>query len=211
MGEHDRAIESFLSAIELFPENDELHYYLGLEYRIVQDYKKAAQTFKKAIELKDDNAEYYFNLGIAYERMGKIPESIRYLDRAVQLDDTNPASLNYLGYLLADEGIRLDEARELIAKALDQDPTNGAYLDSMGWVYYRLSEFEKARDYLERAVQHIDLNNEENYLIYDHLGDVYYVIGLLPEAAEAWKMALRIKHTVEVEKKIMKLEEELKR
>jgi tetratricopeptide (TPR) repeat protein len=210
VGDHDRSIECFLRATELFPENDELYYYLGLEYRIVHDYMKAAEAFRKAIELKDDDtAEYYFNLGVAYERMGMIDDAIQYLDRAVQLDDTNPVSLNYLGYLLADEGIRLDEAKDFIGKALDQDPTNGAYLDSMGWVYYRLLEYEKARELLEKAVQYIDLSNEENYLIYDHLGDVYYVIGLFKEAADAWEKALQIKHTADVEKKIKELEEEI--
>jgi len=208
IGDHDKSIESFLRAVELFPDNDELYYYLGLEYRIVQDYRNAAEAFRKAIELKEDNADYYFNLGVSYERMGIIDEAIQYLDRSVQLDDTNPASLNYLGYLLADEGERLEEARDLIGKALEEDPTNGAYLDSMGWVFYMLSEYEKAREYLEKAVQYIDLNNKENYLIYDHLGDVYYVIGLFREAGEAWEKAQQIKHTEEVEKKIFELKGE---
>ncbi len=211
IGDHDASIESFLRAVELYPENDELYYYLGLEYRIIQDYRNAAETFRKAIELKEDNADYYFNLGVVYERMGIIDEAIQYLDRAVRLDDTNPASLNYLGYLLADEGVRLEEARDLIGKALEGDPTNGAYLDSMGWVFYRLSEYEKAREYLEKAVQYIDMNNEENYLVYDHLGDVYYVIGLFREAKEAWEKAQQIKHTEEVEKKIFEVEGELTR
>ncbi|UCB47428.1 MAG: tetratricopeptide repeat protein [Spirochaetota bacterium] len=211
MGNHEAAIGYFLHAIELSPESDQLYYYLGLEYRIIEEYENAVGAFKKAIELNEGSADYYFNLGVSYERMGIIPEAIMHLDRSIELDDTNPVALNYLGYLLADEGLRLDEAKELIHKALDADPTNGAYLDSMGWVYYRLSDYEKAREYLEQAIQYLDVSIEENYLIYDHLGDVYYVIGLFAEANETWKKALQIKYTEEIDQKIRELEEEIKR
>jgi tetratricopeptide (TPR) repeat protein len=210
-GNHEAAIEHFLRATELSPENDEIYYYLGIEYRIVKDYKNAVKTFKKAIELNDTQADYFFNLGVSYERMGVIPEAITQLERSIKLDDTNPVALNYLGYLLADAGIRLDEAKDLIHRALDADPTNGAYLDSMGWVYYRLSDYGKAREYLEEAVKYLDANIEENYLIYDHLGDVYYVMGLLSEASQTWKKALQIKYREEIEQKIKGLEEEMKR
>jgi tetratricopeptide (TPR) repeat protein len=210
-GNHEAAIEHFLHATELSPGNDEIYFYLGVEYRIVKDYKNAVKAFKKAIELNDTQADYFFNLGVSYERMGIIPEAITQLERSIKLDDTNPVALNYLGYLLADAGIRLDEAKDLIHRALDADPTNGAYLDSMGWVYYRLSDYGKAREYLEEAVQYLDANIEENYLIYDHLGDVYYVMGLLPEANQTWKKALQIKYKEEIEQKIKGLEEEMKR
>jgi tetratricopeptide (TPR) repeat protein len=210
-GDHEKAIERFTEAVELFPENDELYYYLGLEYRIVEDYKNAAGAFKRAIELKDDDPEYYFNLGVSYERMGKIKEAIHYLDRSVLLDDSNPISLNYLGYILADEGIRLEEAKDYIEKALSAEPENSAYLDSMGWVYFRLTEYEKAKEYLLKATSDIDTTNKENYLIYEHLGDVYYVLGLLSEAKDSWRKALEIKPTEGVAKKIRELEEDTMR
>ncbi|MBN2322582.1 MAG: tetratricopeptide repeat protein [Spirochaetes bacterium] len=206
-GDHDKAIEQFSEAVKLFPENDKLYYYLGLEYRIVEDYKNAAWAFRKAIELRDDDPEYYFNLGVSCERMGKIEEAIRYLDRSVTLDDTNPISLNYLGYILADEGIRLEEAKDYIEKALSAEPDNSAYLDSMGWVYFKLAEYAKAKEYLVAATSDIDTTNKENYLIYEHLGDVYYVLGLFFEAKEAWQKALSIKHTEGVAKKLRDLEE----
>jgi tetratricopeptide (TPR) repeat protein len=120
----------------------------------------------------------------------------------VSLDDSRAEVLNYLGYLLADEGKRLDEARELISRALSIDPENAAYLDSMGWVLYRLRDFNGAKEYLESAVQFMDVSDEENYVIYDHLGDVYYEIGRVREAVEAWEEALAMKHTEEIREKI---------
>jgi tetratricopeptide (TPR) repeat protein len=131
-----------------------------------------------------------------------IEQAIVNLDRSVQLDDSSAAVLNYLGYLLADEGKRLDEARGLIEKALFIDPENAAYLDSMGWVLYRLRDFDGAKEYLENAVQFMDVSDEENYVIYEHLGDVYYMTGQVQEAVEAWEEALEMKFSEEIRNKI---------
>jgi len=202
MGDHEAAIENFSQAAEIFPANDELLYYLGIEYRIIQDFESAIGVFKRAIELNDQDARYFFHLGVSYERMGRIDDAIEYLDRSVQLDDSSAAALNYLGYLLADGGVRLEEARAYIEMALVIEPENGAYLDSMGWVLFRLEEYQKAREYLESAVQLIDVTEEENYVIYEHLGDVYYEIGMYKEAVGAWEEALELKQRSDIQKKI---------
>jgi tetratricopeptide (TPR) repeat protein len=208
LGDHESAIRNFISATELYPENDEVYYYLGIEYRIVKDYRRAADAFQRAVQLKDDNAYYYFNLGVCYERLGLYDEAIFYLDKSVQLDSSNASALNYLGYILADKGIRLLEAKELIEKALSMDPENGAYLDSIGWVHFRLENFERAKEYFETAVQYMDENDAENYLIYDHLGDTYIKIGLFEEAIAAWKKALEMKTVEEIERKIDRVQKE---
>jgi len=205
---HKKAIESFREAIELFPNEDKLYYYLGIEYRIIKDYKKAIDVFKKAAKIKSDNASYYLNIGISYERLGNIDEAITYLEKSVSLIDTNALALNYLGYILADKGIRLNEAMVYIKKALEIDPENGAYLDSMGWLYYRLGNFNKACENLKEAVKHMDKSEEENYLIYDHLGDTYYKLGLIDKSIEMWGEALKLKYIKEIEMKINKVKEE---
>ena len=89
------------------------------------------------------------------------------------------------------------------------NPENGAYLDSLGWVYYKMSDYNNAKVYLEKAVKHIDSNEEENYLVYEHLGDTCYKIGLMKEAIEAWNEALKMKFVIEIQDKINKLEKEL--
>jgi tetratricopeptide (TPR) repeat protein len=202
LGNHENAVQNFLLAIDIFPDNDQLYYYLGIEYRILKDYRNAVIAFKSAIKLKQDNAYYYFNLGVVLERLGNIEEAIYHLDKSLLIDKTNAVALNYLGYLLADKGVRLEEARSYIKDALLIDPENGAYLDSMGWVYYRLDEFKKAKEYLEKAVIHMDVTDEENYLIYDHLGDVYLELGLLQKAIDAWTKALDLKFVEGIRLKI---------
>ncbi len=202
LGDHEAAIKNFIAATELYPENDEVYYYLGIEYRIIKNYRKAVDAFERAVQLEDDNAYYYFNLGVCYERLGLYDEAIFYLDKSVQLDSSNASAMNYLGYILADNGMRLLEAKELIEKALSMDPENGAYLDSIGWVHFKLENFEKAKEYLETAVQYMDETDTENYLIYDHLGETYLKIGLFEEAIGAWKRALEMKTVEEIERKI---------
>jgi tetratricopeptide (TPR) repeat protein len=207
---HEESVKNFIIAIELTPKSDELYYYLGVEYRIIGDHERAAQAFLRATELNDGNAFYSFYLGASLERLGRLDEAIRQLETSVRLDDKNPAALNYLGYLLADKGVRLQEAKTFIEKALAMDPKNGAYLDSLGWVYYRLSDYVRAKEYLERAVDYMDTKEIENYLIYDHLGDVYQKMGMKTEAIEAWKKAIELKAVEEIKLKIGKLEKELR-
>ena len=209
IGNNLEAVNNFLEALNIYPDNDELYYYLGIEYRILKDNENAVNAFKKAVELKQDNAYYIFHLGVSYERMGSIEEAIFYLDKSIRYDDNNAMALNYLGYLLADKGIRLDEAKVLIENAVSMSPENGAYLDSLGWVYYKMSDFNNAKVQLEKAVKYMDSSDEENYLVYEHLGDTNYKIGLMKEAIAAWNKALKMKFVEEIQDKIQKLEKEL--
>ena len=94
--------------------------------------------------------------------------------------------LNGLGYLLAQQGILLDEAEQLVSRALAHEPDNGAFLDSLGWVYYRQGRYPEAQDLLERAVAR--LPDPE---VLEHLGDVYEVRGDWRAARRAWEQGLK--------------------
>ena len=89
--------------------------------------------------------------------------------------------------MLADRGVRLDEAHELIQKALDLDPQNGAYLDSMGWVYYRQGKLEQAEQLLTQAIDKVG----DDPTVHDHLGDVYYKLGKTREAVAQWTASVK--------------------
>ena len=90
--------------------------------------------------------------------------------KALELQKDDPAVMNYLGYMFADRGIHLDEAESLIQKAVQSDPTNGAYLDSLGWVLFRKGKSSEAREWLEKAVALPD--GVDDPAVWDHLGDV---------------------------------------
>jgi tetratricopeptide (TPR) repeat protein len=110
------------------------------------------------------------------------------LTRALELDPQHADAMNYLGYLDADAGVNLDEARALIERAVELDPTNGAYIDSLGWVYYKLGQVDEAIEYLERAAQLLDTDP----VIFDHLGDAYVKRHELEKARHNWQRALEL-------------------
>jgi tetratricopeptide (TPR) repeat protein len=105
---------------------------------------------------------------------------------ALQRDPNNPRVLNFLGYLLADDNRNLQEALILIRRALENDPENGAYVDSLGWAYYRLGRLDEARAELERAIRLTD----GDPVVHEHLGDVYRDLKMFSEAREQYKISL---------------------
>jgi tetratricopeptide (TPR) repeat protein len=94
--------------------------------------------------------------------------------------------MNYLGYMFADRGVRLDEAKQLISKALDVDPGNPAYLDSLAWVHFHQDQLDQAVDELHRAIDKIS----DDPTIHDHLGDVYLKQGKVKEAIQQWELSV---------------------
>ena len=113
--------------------------------------------------------------------------------------------MNYLGYILANRGLRLDEAKAMIEKALEQSPENGAFLDSLGWVYFRQGNYRKARYYVEKALQFEDTSAA----IHDHLGDIYHRIGMKRRAIQYWERALEMEDVTpgETEEILQKLQD----
>src|SRR6185436_9545992 len=99
----------------------------------------------------------------------------------------NPGALNYLGYMLADRNVRLEEAHQMIKKALELDPENGAYLDSLGWVYFRQGNLMEAESILIRAIQKMG----KDPTVHDHLADVYFKQGKIKEAVAQWQNSIK--------------------
>ena len=99
----------------------------------------------------------------------------------------NAAASNYLGYMLADRGVRLDESVGYIKKALELEPNNGAYLDSLGWAYFKMNRYDLAGPQLEKAARLI--SNDPT--IHEHLGHLYLQIGKKVEAEQEWERALK--------------------
>ncbi|MDZ4723008.1 MAG: tetratricopeptide repeat protein [candidate division Zixibacteria bacterium] len=129
-------------------------------------------------------------LGAAYERSGRIEDAVVTFEEILTHSPDHAQTLNYLGYMLADRGKRLDYARDLIARAVELNPKNAAFLDSYGWVYYRLGDYEKAVMYLAKAIE-----QSSDPVIFDHLGDAYAAMGKKQEAKQSWEKALTLQPT----------------
>ena len=124
--------------------------------------------------------------GSILERQKKYEPAEQEFKRILSSDPQNAMTLNYYGYMLADRGVRLDEALAYIKKAVELDPANGAYLDSLGWAYYKLGKYDQAEENLNKALQH----TPNDPTVQEHMGDVYQKTGRLKQAAAHWERAV---------------------
>jgi tetratricopeptide (TPR) repeat protein len=162
---------------------------LGNMYTRVHRWKDAEDALNKAETLtkkKEDRIYLLFLRGALADRQ-KHPELAEpYFRQALELDPSNAMTLNYLGYMLADKGIRLPEAIKLIRKAVELEPMNGAYLDSLGWAYFKMGEYELSEENLRQAVE----RDQTDPTVHDHLGDLYEKTGRIRLAAAQWELSL---------------------
>jgi len=132
---------------------------------------------------------YYYYRGICEERSKQWAKAEADMRKALDMQPEQPHVLNYLGYSWIDQGINLDEGMKMIKRAVDQRPDDGYIVDSLGWAYYRIGNYEDAVKNLERA---IDLKPEDP-TINDHLGDAYWRVGRTLEAKFQWAHARDLK------------------
>ena len=154
-------------------------------HRRALEYPAAEATLREARALDPRNLRVLFQLGAVLERQKRHDDAEAAFREALAVEPRSAPILNYLGYMNADRNVRVAEAAELIERALDIDPDNGAYMDSLGWALYRLDRITEAEKYLRRAV-----TREPNAVVFDHLGDVLRKRGLAAEAVENWRKAL---------------------
>lgn len=180
---------------------------LGNIYRNMERYADASASYDAALKL-EPNAQrsqwsVYYYRGISFERQKKWPQAEADFRKALELSPDEPSVLNYLGYSLIDSGLKLDEALAMVKKAVDLRPNDGYIVDSLGWAYYRLQDFDNAVTQLERAV---DIKPGDP-VIADHLGDAYWRVGRTLEAKFQWQHAKDNKPEAE---ELAQIEEKLK-
>jgi tetratricopeptide (TPR) repeat protein len=151
------------------------------------DAGKAVDDAEKLCTSDEEKVEVYFIRGALLERQKKFDASEVAFRKVLALNPDHAGTLNYLGYMLADRNVRLEEAYKMIQKAVDQMPDNGAYLDSLGWVYFRQGKLTDAERILVKAV---DLTGQDP-TVHDHLGDVYMKLGKTQEAIAQWNASVK--------------------
>ena len=190
MGSAGPAIEHVKSLLKDSPGDDQRVYIaLAQMYSRVKQWPEAEENINKAIELstKPEDRDYaFFVAGSIYERQKKYDKAEEAFHKVLADDPKNAQALNYLGYMLADRDTRLEEALGYIRRAVALDPQNGAYLDSLGWAYYKMGNYDLAEENLRRASERI--NNDPT--VHDHLGELYMKTGRLKLAAANWERSL---------------------
>ena len=193
-GEVDKSVADIRSMLKGGPEDREVYLRLGIIYTRAKRYNEALEALAKAEQLStkpEDKAYVSFLRGDLYQRQKMFDQAEvefkKVLSSTSPTDPQSAATLNYLGYMNADRGVKLEESLNYIKQALTFEPNNGAYLDSLGWAYFKLGKYDQAEENLTKAESHMSTDPT----VQEHLGDLYQKTGRLKLAAAHWDRAVR--------------------
>jgi len=192
-GHPNEAVAQLKKMLTGSPDDRDIYLSIAQIYSRAKLYPKAEEVIHQALALSSnpEDQEYArFMLGSVYEREKKYDLAEEQFKKVLAVDPLNDAAANYLGYMLADRGVRLDESVKYIKDALKIAPNNGAYLDSLGWAYHKMNRNEMAQGPLEKAVKLIP----NDPTIREHLGYVYLALGEKEKALQEWEHALKFEH-----------------
>ena len=192
-GDVDAAIKALQLVVETNPDNANLHQRLGDLYRRHKMFRQSRDAYMAALDLGSNSGGLHRSIGVALERLGEAKAAEAHLLRAIEINPDDAYALNYLGYWWADDGRNLDEAIAMIEHAVETRPDSGFFVDSLGWVHYRLGDPRTAVGYLERATE-LEPSDPE---ITGHLGDAYWALGRYDEARFKWRLALSLSDDAE--------------
>jgi tetratricopeptide (TPR) repeat protein len=191
----DQALGTLATWKAKFPTDFRVPYFTGLIQTDRKQFADAVASFADAEslaqELPDEGrltSKFYFSYGAACERSGNPDKAVALFRKCLQLDPEDHTACNYLGFMWAEKGVNLEEALGLIQKAVKLEPENGAYIDSLGWVLYKLGRDEEALVQLRRAVELV----KDDPVVFEHLADVLLKLGKTDEAIAVLRRACEL-------------------
>lgn len=189
-GDADAALNQVKQMLKGTSEDREVYLALAQMNSRLKRWSDAEVAMDKALQFstKPEDKQYAeFVRGSIFERQKKYDQAEEMFKKVLAQDPQNAAALNYLGYMLADRGLRVEEGLGYIKRAVALEPQNGAYLDSLGWAYFKLGNYDLAEQELRKASDR--LNSDPT--VHDHLGDLYQKTGRLKLAAAHWERAMQ--------------------
>jgi tetratricopeptide (TPR) repeat protein len=193
-GEVDSAVADVHKMLKGGPEDREVYVRLAIIDTRAKRWSDAEKDLAKAEQIStkaEDKAYVWFLRGDMYQREKMFDQAEeefkKVLSNTLPSDPQSAATLNYLGYMNADRGVKLEESLNYIKQALTLEPNNGAYLDSLGWAYFKLGKYDLAEENLNKASIHMG----SDPTVQEHLGDLYQKTGRLKMAAVHWERAVQ--------------------
>jgi tetratricopeptide (TPR) repeat protein len=187
-GKPDEAMKTVREAIAVKTDAPRLYVFLSSLYDEKKDYAHAEKALRGGLDVLPKSLELLYSLGVLYEKTDRFEDGIKLMRQILAIDPGHADALNFIGYSYADRNIRLDEAEELIKKAMQLKPGNAYIIDSLGWVYFRQNKLERAIELLREAV-HLQ---PDDVAIGEHLGDAYVRNGQFKEALEVYQKTLKL-------------------
>lgn len=174
-------------------EDADVHHFTSFILLDNNKLDEAERNVRKALQFDTKNISYLITLSSIQDRGKKYKESEETLRYVLQLDPDNATALNNLGYFLTERNERLNEALGFIQRAVNIEPSNSSFLDSLGWIYYKMGNLEMAKKYLEESIVH----DRRSATVREHLGDLYHRLGRTEDAIKQWQLALELTHDKE--------------
>ncbi len=182
-----KSSDLFKSGTEKFPGDFRLQYLTGNSYYRLGDNRLALPYLEKAIELNPQDLNTLSNLGLVYDDLKMNTECSRLYEQAFKYYPDNILLLNNYAYHLSEIGEKLTEAKEMSKKTIEKEPENSSYLDTYGWILFKLKDYKNAVLYIDKAIK---VGKSETLL--EHLGDIYEAMGEVVKALKAWNEALQM-------------------
>lgn len=183
-GEYEVALRN---AARIHPDNPDIYKTLGILYIQGGKFSEAEGAYRMVVKLSPDDPEAHFYLATIYSELKKSELAEKEIKRSLELKPDYHEALNFLGYSYLEEDRNIFKAGQLIRKALALEPDNGAYIDSMGWFYFKKGDYKAALRELSKASTLI-----EDPVIYDHIGDTYFKIKDIANARLNWEKSLKL-------------------
>jgi len=185
----------FSNAVNHQPNSVSYHYLLGMVLWLQYQDGRAEAQFREAVKLEKDNkerAQYHTRLGIILAERHKYAEAEDEFEKALRNDPKLPHALNYLGYYRLERDQQLIQSLQLIQQALNAEPEEFEFLDTLGWAYLKLKRFDEAEFYLSRAARNTKVWERLQARNQEHLGELYANLGKTDQARKAWQKALSL-------------------
>ncbi len=186
MGEYEHALELARDGQQIHPSARSLYLYEAVILEITDEYAQAMTVLDQALEMWPKDTDFLFRKGVVWDKKGEKDKSMQVLEEVIAIDQEHHQALNYVGYTLADQDQDLERSLILIQRALELDPGNGYYIDSLAWVYYRQGKFALAWEEILRAVKAVN----DDPVIWEHYGDIARALSRIDDALFGYKQAL---------------------
>jgi tetratricopeptide (TPR) repeat protein len=205
-GRFDKMAVAMAHAVNIFPEDFRINLFYGLALNRSGRNTEAVKPLEKCLSLNATDTDALSTLALVYEALDRYDDAYRVYETALKVDSKNSLILNNYAYSLSERGIDLDKALKMAQLAIQLDPKNSAYLDTIGWVYFKLGDYGEAESYVKEALSiRSQPGDSSPATLEEHLGDIYAKMGDMKRAVEYWEKALgHNPQSLELKEKIAK-------
>jgi len=185
---YDKLLETMAQAQKVLPNDFRFYLLQGLALTRMERQEDAVQPLEKAHELNPKDLNTLSTLALTLDGLQRYPRSDSLYEEGLKQDPKSALLLNNYGYSLAERGLQLERSLEMAKQAITIEPDNSAYLDTYGWILFKLKNYKDAAMYIEKSIA----SGKASSVVHEHLGDIYEKLGNKEKALELWKKAFEM-------------------